>query len=116
MGRGNQYIQFVKVLYLKLLTIGKQVPASLLEVGPGIRTPISAVGGESVTTLPPCLLENQYKRSVHLKSLTILADGHAQAIDQSKQSTRVRINIPNFLNISRLFQCLFIVVTYFFCI
>ena len=26
-GRGNQYIQFVKVLYCKLLTNGKQLPA-----------------------------------------------------------------------------------------
>ena len=27
MGRGNQYIQLVKVLYCKLLTIGKQLPS-----------------------------------------------------------------------------------------
>ena len=27
MGRGNQYIQLVKVLYCKLLPIGKQLPA-----------------------------------------------------------------------------------------
>ena len=50
-GRGNQYIQLVKVLYCKLPTNGKQLPAFPLEVGPG--TPISEVGGESVTTLPP---------------------------------------------------------------
>ena len=35
MGRGNQYIQLVKVLYCKLLTNGKQLPAFPLEVGPG---------------------------------------------------------------------------------
>ena len=34
-GRGNQYIQLVKVLYCKLLTNGKQLPALPLEVGPG---------------------------------------------------------------------------------
>ena len=34
-GRGNQYIQLVKVLYCKLLTNGKQLPAFLLEVGLG---------------------------------------------------------------------------------
>ena len=34
-GRGNQYIQLVKVLYCKLLTNGKQLPAFPLEVRPG---------------------------------------------------------------------------------
>ena len=43
-GRGNQYIQLVKVLYCKLLTNGKQLPAFPLEVGN--RTPTSEVGGE----------------------------------------------------------------------
>ena len=37
MGRGNQYIQLVKVLYCKLLTNGKQLPAFPLEVGPGTK-------------------------------------------------------------------------------
>ena len=31
-GRGNQYIQLVKVLYCKLLTNGKQLPVFPLEV------------------------------------------------------------------------------------
>ena len=35
MDRGNQYIQLVKVLYCKLQTNGKQLPAFLLEVGLG---------------------------------------------------------------------------------
>ena len=35
-GRGNQYIQLVKVLYCKLPTNGKQLPAFPLEAGPGI--------------------------------------------------------------------------------
>ena len=54
MGRRNQYIQLVKVLYCKLPTNSRQLPAFPLEV----RTMISEVGGESVTTLPlwPCAL------------------------------------------------------------
>ena len=35
-GRGNQYIQFVTVLYCKLPTNGKQLPAFPLETVPGI--------------------------------------------------------------------------------
>ena len=34
-GRGNQYIQFVRVLYCKLLTNSKQLPAFPLEAMPG---------------------------------------------------------------------------------
>ena len=34
--RGNQYIQLVKVLYCKLLTKSKQLPAFPLEAVPGI--------------------------------------------------------------------------------
>ena len=49
--RGNQCIQFVRVLYCKLSTNGKQLPAFPHEAVPGI--PASEVGGESVTTLPP---------------------------------------------------------------
>ena len=35
-GRGNQYIEFVRVLYYKLPTNGKQLPAFPLEAVPGI--------------------------------------------------------------------------------
>ena len=35
-GRGNQYIQLVRVLYCKLPTNGKQLPAFPLEAVPGI--------------------------------------------------------------------------------
>ena len=35
-GRGNQYIQFVRILYCKLPTHGKQLPAFPLEAVPGI--------------------------------------------------------------------------------
>ena len=35
-GRRNQYTQFVRVLYCKLPTNGKQLPAFLLEAVPGI--------------------------------------------------------------------------------
>ena len=37
-GRGNQYIEFVRVLYCKLLTNVKQLPAFPLEVNVGART------------------------------------------------------------------------------
>ena len=37
MGRRNQYIQLVKVLYCKLLTKGKQLPAFPLEVERGFK-------------------------------------------------------------------------------
>ena len=36
-GRRNQYIEFVSVLYCKLLTNGKQLPAFLLEAVMGIK-------------------------------------------------------------------------------
>ena len=35
-GRGNQYIQFIRVLYCKLPTNGNQLPAFPLEAVPGI--------------------------------------------------------------------------------
>ena len=35
-GRGNQYMQFIRVLYCKLPTSGKQLPAFPLEAMPGI--------------------------------------------------------------------------------
>ena len=52
-GRGNQYIQFARVVYCKLPTNGKQLPAFPLKAVTGIEPPTSEVGGESVTTLPP---------------------------------------------------------------
>ena len=52
-GRGNQYIQFVRVLYCKLPTNGKQLPAFPLEAMPGTEPQASEVGGESGITLPP---------------------------------------------------------------
>ena len=72
-GRGNQYIQLVKVLYCKLPTIGRKLPsfphrdlnlrpqrweASSYDQHPsceisGTLLPASEVGGESVTTQPP---------------------------------------------------------------
>ena len=52
-GRGNQYIEFARVLYCKLPTNGKQLPAFPLEAVTGIEPRASEVGGESVTTQPP---------------------------------------------------------------
>ena len=37
MGRGNQYIQLIKILYRKLPTNGNQLPAFTLEDGPGTK-------------------------------------------------------------------------------
>ena len=51
-GRGNQYIEFARVVYCKLPTNGKQLPAFPLKASTGIELPTSEVGGESVTTLP----------------------------------------------------------------
>ena len=59
-GRGNQYIQLVRVLYCKLPTNDKQLPAFPLEAMPGTEPPASEVGGESVTTLPPWPPERKY--------------------------------------------------------
>ena len=71
--RGNQYIQFVRVLYCKLPANGKQLPAFPLETMPGTE-PRPQVGGESVTTLPlwpllkdviPLFTSTVIKRVVH---------------------------------------------------
>ena len=51
-GRGNQYIQFVRVLYCKLPTNGKQLPAFPLQAVTGIE-PRPQRWEASVTTLPP---------------------------------------------------------------
>ena len=61
-GGGNQYIQFVKVLYCKLPTNGKQLPAFPLEAVPGTEPPASEVRGESVNTLPPWPPIRQWKQ------------------------------------------------------
>ena len=54
MGRGNQYIQLVKVLYCKLLTIGKKLSTFPHRVQ-GFEPPTTEVGSECVTTVPLCL-------------------------------------------------------------
>ena len=46
-GRGNQYIEFARVVYCKLPTNGKQLPAFPLKAVTGIEPPTSEVGGES---------------------------------------------------------------------
>ena len=51
-GRGNQYIEFARVVYCKLPTNGKQLPAFPLKAVTGIKPRTSEVGGKSVTTLP----------------------------------------------------------------
>ena len=70
-GRGNQYIEFARVVYCKLPTNGKQLPAFPLKAVTGIEPPTSEVGGESVTTLPPwppiTMKKNVY--TYHMKTL-----------------------------------------------
>ena len=63
-GRGNQYIQLVKVLYCKLPTNSKQLYQLSHLRSAGNRIPISEVGGESVTTLPLWPLTESYKRAL----------------------------------------------------
>ena len=60
-GRGNQYFLFVRLLYCKLPTNGKQLPAFPLEAVSGTEPRPQEVGGESVTTLPPWPLVTLYK-------------------------------------------------------
>ena len=43
-GRGNQYIEFARVVYCKLPTNGKQLPAFPLKAVTGIEPPTSEVG------------------------------------------------------------------------
>ena len=52
-GRGNQYIQFVRVLYCKLPTNGKQLPAFLLKAVPGTEPRPQSWEARVLTTLPP---------------------------------------------------------------
>ena len=68
-GRGNQHIQLVKVLYCKLPTNGKQLPAFPLEAMPGTESPASEMGGKNVTTLPPWPQDGAKKSSKHHKTM-----------------------------------------------
>ena len=72
-GRGNQYIQFVRVLYCKLPTNGKQLPAFPLEAVPGTEPQPQRW---EARVLPLChrgplkVLEgnqNQYERSLDIE-------------------------------------------------
>ena len=75
-GRGNQYIQLVKVLYCKLPTIGKQLPTFPLKVG-GLNCwpqrweasvlPLSHWG--SLTLLINSLFEPKFKKMQKLAQL-----------------------------------------------
>ena len=51
MGRGNQYIQLVKVLHCKLPTIGRQL-STFPTFGLEFELQTSEVRGECVTTVP----------------------------------------------------------------
>ena len=70
-GRGNQYIQFVRVLYCKLSTNGNQLPAFPLEAVPGIE-PRPQRWKATVTTLPPWPHKRFINRGVNICKLCIL--------------------------------------------
>ena len=61
-GRGNQYIQFVRVLYCKLPTNGKQLPAFPLEAVRGTK-PRSQRCYDSATVAPK-MQRSTYKQPV----------------------------------------------------
>ena len=86
-GRGNQYIEFARVLYCKLPTNGKQLPAFPLEPvrgsNPGLRGLYSIItycidrfvntGRGLLHPFPPSLLikETNCKTIIHIKLLHI---------------------------------------------
>ena len=75
-GRGNQYIEFVRVLYCKLPTNSKQLPAFPLEAIPGIEPrsqrwearvfPLCHRGPISVIQSPALLIRSMYTYSYFL--------------------------------------------------
>ena len=66
-GRGNQYIQLVKVLYCKLPTNGKQIPAFPLEARPGTEPQSQRW---EVRVLPDC----QWKPNSGFTSFYLVSD------------------------------------------
>ena len=82
-GRGNQYIQFIRVPYCKLPTNGKQLPAFPLEVVPGSEPSVSEVGGESVTTLPPWPPTSALNVACYVLLLVIMCIYYAYSINIS---------------------------------
>ena len=69
-GRGNQYIEFVRALYCKLPTNGKQLPAFPLEAMP-VADPRPQRWEASVTTLAPWPPKGQIKHSRLMSLLSI---------------------------------------------
>ena len=65
-GRGNQYIQFVRVLYCKLPTNGKQLPAFPLEAMQGTEPSLRGGSPECYhsVTMAPILEYNKYSIQV----------------------------------------------------
>ena len=72
-GGGNRYIQLVKVLYYKLPTNGKQLPAFPLEVRPGTE-PRSQRWEAKVLPLGPCIT---YKYVLYITRLVFLEPLHS---------------------------------------
>ena len=87
-GRGNQYIQFIRVLYSKLPNNGKQLPAFPLEAMPGNETLASEVG-----VLPLChrgLFFTKIPSDTHQRC--IFPHGHIWIINLSLWSLSDKLN------------------------
>ena len=69
--RGNQYIQFVSVLYCKLPTNGKQLPAFPLEAVPGTEPWPQRWGARVLPLWPPILLFIGRIRNNPIKTSTL---------------------------------------------
>ena len=67
-GRGNQYIQFVRVLYCNLPTNSKQLPAFPLEAVPGTEPRPQRW---EVRVLPLCHHGPPYMDRIHIKSFNL---------------------------------------------
>ena len=107
-GRGNQYIQLVKVLYCKLPINGKQLPAFPLEVGPGIELRSQRL---KARVLPLCHHGSRYNQTLlqgnqqdcFLQGNQRDWDQHLQQLTGAIRSTVNRQTgfTPNLMNLGR---------------
>ena len=96
-GRGNQYIQFVRVLYCKLPTNGKQLPAFPLEAVPGkVQGPVSKPNSVSCySQLNSSILHKQTRRNPLRGNVRSPVEDHdlvASLPDNLKSQTHSRVS------------------------
>ena len=107
MGRGNQYIQLVKVVYCKLPINSKQLPAFPLEVRPGIELRsqrwVARVTTEcyhSATVPPPPQKKNNNKKKfsiwqkVFYVGYSMMPEKHNGNMFETFEACLVVLNIP----------------------